>query len=66
MWRINWAADQSVRGIKSSCSLMVNYRYFLEDTEANSNKYMERHEIVASPMVKELLQLNELKQEPIS
>lgn len=27
MWRINWQADQSPRGLANSCGIMVNYRY---------------------------------------
>jgi malonyl-CoA decarboxylase len=27
MWRLNWQADLSVRGLASSCGIMVNYRY---------------------------------------
>ncbi|CAL4173446.1 unnamed protein product, partial [Meganyctiphanes norvegica] len=27
MWRINWMADRSVRGLGNSCGIMVNYRY---------------------------------------
>jgi malonyl-CoA decarboxylase len=26
MWRLNWAADLSARGMKNSCGIMVNYR----------------------------------------
>jgi len=27
MWRLNWQADLSVRGLANSCGIMVNYRY---------------------------------------
>lgn len=27
MWRINWMADPSPRGVANSCGIMVNYRY---------------------------------------
>lgn len=27
MWRINWLADPSPRGVANSCGIMVNYRY---------------------------------------
>ena len=33
--RVIWAADSSARGLKQSCSMMVNYRYKLEDIEKN-------------------------------
>lgn len=26
MWRINWMADPSPRGVANSCGIMVNYR----------------------------------------
>ena len=48
IWRLNWLADQSPRGMGASCGLMVNYRYYLDSTEDNSKNYIERHEISAS------------------
>ena len=30
IWRINWMADVSFKGIDASLGLMVNYRYFLD------------------------------------
>lgn len=54
LWRINWLADMSMRGINQSCGMMVNYRYFLEGTEENSQKYLELQEIAVSDEVKEL------------
>ena len=35
IWRINWLADLSPRGLTNSCGLMVNYRYFIENLEQN-------------------------------
>ncbi|MGH0115172.1 UNVERIFIED_CONTAM: hypothetical protein FKN15_070692 [Acipenser sinensis] len=29
MWKLNWQADTSPRGLSASCGMMVNYRYFL-------------------------------------
>ncbi|GFR85467.1 malonyl-CoA decarboxylase, mitochondrial [Elysia marginata] len=55
LWRINFLADTSHRGLTQSCTLMVNYRYFLDSTEANSRNYLERHHIVASPSVLSIL-----------
>uniref|UniRef100_A0A0E9VAK6 Malonyl-CoA decarboxylase C-terminal domain-containing protein n=1 Tax=Anguilla anguilla TaxID=7936 RepID=A0A0E9VAK6_ANGAN len=26
MWRLNWLADSSPRGVSASCGIMVNYR----------------------------------------
>ncbi|XP_050464991.1 malonyl-CoA decarboxylase, mitochondrial-like [Cataglyphis hispanica] len=48
MWRINWMADPSPRGIANSCGIMVNYRYFLEECEKNSRNYIEHFVINAS------------------
>ncbi len=48
MWRLNWLADMSQRGLSNSSGMMVNYRYFLENTENNSHLYTEEKFIVAS------------------
>ena len=58
MWRINWLADSSPRGLNASCSMMVNYRYYLKDTEEYSRLYMQDHVIQASERVLELLNIN--------
>ena len=55
MWRLNWQADTSLRGIGVSCGIMVNYRYFLDEAEANSGEYMEKHIIAASSQFLELI-----------
>ncbi|XP_074226457.1 malonyl-CoA decarboxylase, mitochondrial isoform X2 [Camelus bactrianus] len=55
MWRINWMADVSLRGITGSCSLMVNYRYFLDQTAANSTAYLGSKNIKASEQVLSLV-----------
>nr|XP_058901492.1 malonyl-CoA decarboxylase, mitochondrial isoform X4 [Kogia breviceps] len=55
MWRINWMADVSLRGITGSCGLMVNYRYFLEDTAANRTAYLSSKSINASEQVLSLV-----------
>ncbi|KAL5010786.1 hypothetical protein ScPMuIL_013091 [Solemya velum] len=54
IWRLNWMADVSIRGLTQSCGLMVNYRYFLDTTEDNSKKYLENHDIQASQQIKDL------------
>ncbi|QYJ19703.1 malonyl-CoA decarboxylase [Achromobacter sp. ES-001] len=33
--RLNWAADTSVKGMKQSCALMVNYLYDLDELDTN-------------------------------
>lgn len=51
MWRLNWRADLSPRGLGNSCGIMVNYRYFLEDTESNSRTYLEKQVISTSEQI---------------
>lgn len=51
MWRINWLADTSPRGVANSCGIMVNYRYFLNDTSKNSALYLQNKVITASEQV---------------
>lgn len=51
LWRLNWMADLSPNGLANSCGLMVNYRYFLEDTAANSTAYLGNKSIKASEQV---------------
>ncbi|XP_039619432.1 malonyl-CoA decarboxylase, mitochondrial [Polypterus senegalus] len=55
MWRLNWKADMSPRGISSSCGMMVNYRYFLQDIGANSTKYLRTKVIEVSEQVLNLV-----------
>ncbi|XP_039665800.1 malonyl-CoA decarboxylase, mitochondrial [Perca fluviatilis] len=51
MWRLNWHADTSPRGVANSCGVMVNYRYFLTETSKNSALYLQNKVIVASEQV---------------
>ncbi|XP_069494771.1 malonyl-CoA decarboxylase, mitochondrial [Ambystoma mexicanum] len=55
MWRLNWMADTSPRGLTASCGMMVNYRYFLEDTSGNSERYLRTKHIEASEQVLNLV-----------
>ncbi|XP_011385448.1 malonyl-CoA decarboxylase, mitochondrial [Pteropus vampyrus] len=55
MWRINWMADVSLKGITGSCGLMVNYRYFLEELATNSTSYLSSKNIKASEQVLSLV-----------
>lgn len=48
MWRINWIADPTPRGAEHSFGIMVNYRYYLDETEKNSRNYIENSMIKAS------------------
>jgi len=54
MWRINWMADLSPRGLKNSFGMMVNYRYFLEECEDNSQAYVEKQQIGCTEQVRNL------------
>ncbi|XP_062817918.1 malonyl-CoA decarboxylase, mitochondrial [Anolis carolinensis] len=55
LWRLNWMADTSPRGISASCGMMVNYRYVLEDTASNSAAYLGSKHIEASEQVLSLV-----------
>uniref|UniRef100_A0A8D0GUW9 Malonyl-CoA decarboxylase, mitochondrial n=1 Tax=Sphenodon punctatus TaxID=8508 RepID=A0A8D0GUW9_SPHPU len=55
LWRINWMADTSPRGITASCGMMVNYRYFLEDTASNSAGYLGTKQMKSSEQVLSLV-----------
>ncbi|KAF3817610.1 malonyl-CoA decarboxylase, mitochondrial [Mirounga leonina] len=55
IWRINWMADVSLKGITSSCGLMVNYRYYPGDTATNSTNYLCSKNIKASEQVLSLV-----------
>jgi len=60
LWRINWQGDVSPRGLTNSCGIMVNYRYFLEDCETNSQIYLEQQTIKTSESVRVLAKENDL------
>ncbi|XP_053175001.1 malonyl-CoA decarboxylase, mitochondrial [Scomber japonicus] len=51
MWRLNWNADTSPRGVANSCGIMVNYRYFLNETSTNSALYLQNKVITATEQV---------------
>ena len=55
LWRINWMADTSRRGMTNSCGIMVNYRYFLDKLETNSNNYLSNYVMDTDKQVLELL-----------
>lgn len=55
LWRLNWMADASPRGLTASCGMMTNYRYFLEDTMANSATYLGTKQIKASEQLLSLV-----------
>ncbi|CAG5958408.1 unnamed protein product [Menidia menidia] len=51
MWRLNWRADSSPRGVANSCGIMVNYRYFLSETPRNGAAYLQNKVVSASEQV---------------
>lgn len=55
IWRLNWLADKTPRGLSASCGLMVNYRYHLDQAEDNSRMYVETQNIAVSDQFIELL-----------
>lgn len=55
MWRLNWFADLSARGLQNSFGLMVNYRYVIEEVDKNNQQYLLNGTVAASPQFLELL-----------
>jgi malonyl-CoA decarboxylase len=53
--RINWLGDVSVKGLRQSHGIMVNYRYLPETMEANHEAYASQRQIAVSSEVKALL-----------
>lgn len=49
--RLNFLGDVSVKGLKQSHGLMVNYLYVLDDIEQNHEAFAEKGKIVASSSV---------------
>lgn len=56
MWRLNWLADVSARGMDNSFGLMMNYRYVLEDVDKNNQQYLLTGAVAASPQFLQPLQ----------
>lgn len=56
LWRINWQADTSSRGVAASLGVMANYRYYPEQMAVNSKNYIERRIVAVSDQVLELVQ----------
>jgi malonyl-CoA decarboxylase len=53
--RINWLGDLSLKGLRESAGVMVNYLYRLDDIEKNHEAYANNGEVIASSPVKKLL-----------
>ena len=55
LWRLNWLADTSARGLAMSCTIMANYRYHPDDIDDNSRRYAENQLLSASDHVLDLV-----------
>ena len=53
--RINWLGDTSLKGLRESAGIMVNYLYRLDDIEKNHEAYANQGTVAASSAVKKLL-----------
>ena len=53
--RLNWLGDTSANGLANAAGLMVNYRYLVDDIEANHEAYMKDGQIVLGSEVKSLI-----------
>jgi malonyl-CoA decarboxylase len=54
--RLNWDGDTSVKGLKESFGLMVNYRYELAHIEANHEAFATDRQVVAAKAITDLLE----------
>jgi len=63
--RINFLADTSVKALRQSHGLMVNYQYDLGDIEKNHEAYAEHRTVVASSAVSRLARTAPLELVPI-
>jgi len=50
--RLNWLGDISLKGLKQSAGIMVNYHYKLDDIDDNHEEFVENGKIVASRQVR--------------
>uniref|UniRef100_F1L6U8 Malonyl-CoA decarboxylase n=1 Tax=Ascaris suum TaxID=6253 RepID=F1L6U8_ASCSU len=56
IYRLNWRGNTSVRGMRSSLGLMVNYRYQMERVSENSAQYVNNKYVAINDRVKSILQ----------
>ena len=54
LYRINWAADLSKKGLRQSAGLMVNYLYDLDKIEDNHERFING-EVIYSRLVSKML-----------
>ena len=55
VYRLNWAADTSMKGKAQSFGLMVNYEYNLKEIQINSSAYEAEKKVAASSLIKNIL-----------
>lgn len=55
MYRLNYLADTSSKGMRNSCGIMMNYRYVLEDMEDNHVRYEMTGEVAVCDGVRRWL-----------
>lgn len=56
--RLNFLGDPSIKGMKQSFGIMVNYLYALDHIEANHEGFAENGTVVAADAVKKMLRAN--------
>lgn len=55
LFRLNWLADTSRKGLKQSYGIMVNYLYEPKEIEQNHETYAAKGEVICSKEVKNIL-----------
>lgn len=51
VWRLNWLADPSARGMAASFGIRVNYRYDVQHLLANNRQYVVDGRAAVAPSV---------------
>lgn len=51
IYRLNWLADLTTKGITSSFGIMVNYEYILEEKHYHRQQYRERRQVGISSSI---------------
>ena len=52
MYRLNYMADTSSKGLRNSCGIMINYHYALDEIEENRVQYEVNGDVVVKDGVK--------------
>ena len=55
VWRLNWLADVSPKGVNQSFGIMINYRYDLSDMVNNNIDYLTIGKVKYSEMISKYL-----------